>query len=594
MKKNKLLNVLSNIFCNKQNKNKFFSLLFAILFFFVVAVFVVQLLITQYDYSKSILTSNKKIPYNTGWYNKYEKNVTLDNFGPKEGFSTRKYSTYYHKIDYDVTEGSSLCFRTLSTDVKLYIDGKLIIDTPYKHSPLAVDSSGSVWHFYKFNTSDIGKTLTIKIRPFYKDNSCYITNMYVCDSGQYVYKIISENAIFFIFSLLLIIVGVVFMASNILIASTQHISSSSLMYIGCFSIALGLYTATSTHILELIFNNSQAIQTFACMSLYLIVIPSMLFVDNILDLKPKKLVYACQIINICSFTTALILQLTGIADFHETLTLAHLNTAISITSIVILCLIKHNSTVTKEAKETTVKTDTKTNDKRQHKTVRNIIFISTFICIVVDIVMFIKGTPTPGLYSSCNIILIIIYLACISIDNLFSLSNTAEHAKFVKQLAYKDGLTNVGNRTAYIEKIQYIKEHIESYKTVGIVIFDVNNLKCINDTLGHLTGDQLIIDTANLINQSFTEHCTLFRIGGDEFAVIIEAPNSEAIYKVSVMQFNVNVHNHNMFYNKKYKISVAHGSAFYRNNKKISLDEIIKMADKNMYENKQNMKNITN
>ena len=588
----KLYFLIKKFFSNKHNKNRFFTILFAILFTFVVASFVVQLITTNYDYSKSKLTSNNKIPYNTGWYNKYEKNVTLDNFGPKKGFSTRRYSTYYHKIDYNVTEGSSLCFRTASTDVKLYIDGKLILDTPYKHNPFAVDSSGSIWHFYKFNTSDIGKTLTIRIRPFYKDNSCYITNMFICDSGQYIYSIISENALFFIFSLLLIVVGIVFFTSSILIASTQHISSNSLMYIGCFSMALGIYTATSTHLLELIFNNSQAIQTLACMSLYMILIPSMLFVDNILDLKPKKLIYFCQFVNILTFAIALSLQLIGIGDFHETLILSHINTAICIISVVILCIIKFTS---QSANNNTQKENIK-NEKinNQNNIVRIIIFTSTFICICIDLFMFANGTNTPGLYSSCNMIVIIIYLACISIDNLFSLSNTAEHAKFVKELAYKDGLTNIGNRTAYMEKIQHIQKNIESYKTVGIIIFDVNNLKSINDSLGHITGDELIIDTANLIKQSFTEHCTLFRIGGDEFAVVIEAPNSEAIYKVSVMQFNVNVHNHNMFYNKNYKVSIAHGSAFYRSNKSISLDEVIKMADKNMYENKQNMKNTAN
>lgn len=579
-------------FSKIKNKNKLFTILFTILFLFVIGLFCIQLFSTEYQYSKSALVSSKKIPYNTGWYNKYEKDVTLDTFNSKNGYSTKRYSTYYHKIDYNVTEGNSLCFRALSTDVKLYIDNKLVVDTPFKKSIFTVNSSGSIWHFYKFNSTDIGKTLKIKIRPYYNDNACYISNMYVCDSGQYIYNIISENALFFIFSLLLIIVGVVFIISNILISMTQHISSSSLVYIGCFSISLGIYSLTSTHLIELIYNNSPAIQTLSCMSLYLFVIPTMLFVDNILDLKPKKIVYFCQFFNIASFLTAIILQLTGIADFHESLFLSHTNVGLSITSIVTLCFIKKS----KEASEIPLPSSTNntTNEKNQHNKIRNLIFISTFVCVLIDIVMFIRGTTTPGLYTSCNIIFVIIYLACVSIDNLFSLSNTAEHARFVKQLAYKDGLTNIGNRTAYIEKINYIENHIASYKTVGIVIFDVNDLKKINDTFGHITGDELIIDAANLIKQSFTEHCQLYRIGGDEFAVVIEAPNSEAIYKISIMQFNVNVHNHNNFYNKNYKISIAHGSAFYRNNKNITLNEIIKMADKNMYDNKQYMKNNNN
>ena len=82
----------------------------------------------------------------------------------------------------------------------------------------------------------------------------------------------------------------------------------------------------------------------------------------------------------------------------------------------------------------------------------------------------------------------------------------------------------------------------------------------------------------------------IYRIGGDEFAVIIEAPNAEAVCKVSLMQFNVNLHNHNMYYANDYDVTVAHGESFYRENKNITLSDIIKEADKNMYKNKKEMK----
>ena len=62
----------------------------------------------------------------------------------------------------------------------LSITAKQILDTPYKNSIISCKSSGSVWYFYKFKKSDIGKTLRIQIKPYYNDNSCYITEMYVC------------------------------------------------------------------------------------------------------------------------------------------------------------------------------------------------------------------------------------------------------------------------------------------------------------------------------------------------------------------------------------------------------------------------------
>ena len=276
---------------------------------------------------------------------------------------------------------------------------------------------------------------------------------------------------------------------------------------------------------------------------------------------------------------AWILQLLNIADFHETLILSHINMIISVLIIVSLLF--------KSFKD---KDFNSSNESRISKTIRNTIFITTIICVFTDMILFIKGTTTPGFFVSCDLILIIVYLSCLSVINLFKAAKSADHAKFVKELAYKDGLTNIGNRTAYKEKIAYIKEHINSYKAIGIVIFDVNNLKMVNDTYGHLQGDQMIIDAANIISQSFETFSTPYRIGGDEFAVIIEAPNAEAVCKISLMQFNVNIHNHNMFYSKDYDISIAHGEEFYKAGQNITIDEIIKKADMNMYKMKKDMK----
>ena len=100
----------------------------------------------------------------------------------------------------------------------------------------------------------------------------------------------------------------------------------------------------------------------------------------------------------------------------------------------------------------------------------------------------------------------------------------------------------------------------------------------------------VIIATADIISKSFENFSTAYRIGGDEFAVIIDAPNAEAVCKVSLMQFKVNLHNYNMYYTNNYDITVAHGEAFYSKNKNVKFMDIIKEADMNMYKNKKAMK----
>ena len=564
---------------NFKNKTTFFLSLYILQVIILITICIILSITAKQKYSKSTMLKSKEV-FNTGWYTKSRTNITLDKITKDNGFSTKRYSTFEHSIKKNINVGDSLCFRALSTDIKMYIDDKQILDTPYKNSIISCKSSGSVWYFYKFKKSDIGKTLRIQIKPYYDDNSCYITEMYVCDSGQYMYNIFTDNFLFLILSLLLLIIGTIFIVADLYINKMQEISSHALLYIGIFSCMLGIWCSTSTHIIELLTDNSQLVQTLACNSVCLIPFPCVLFLDNLFDLQPKKILHGILYTLISAYFLIWILQLTNIADFHKSLPISYFTIAFSVTIIVILVIKSKKNLPEKSSKQTTIV-----------KTIHNTIFISTAFCVFTDMILFIKGTTTPGLFVSCNLVLIIIYLSFIAIANLFKASKSAYHSKFVQELAYKDGLTNIGNRTAYEEKITYLEKNIDKFKSIGIVIFDLNNLKTINDTYGHLQGDDAIITTANLISQSFSNFCTAYRIGGDEFAVIIEAPNAEAVCKVSLMQFDVNIHNYNMYYANDYDVTVAHGESFYKENKNLSLSDIIKEADTNMYKNKKEMKN---
>ena len=95
-----------------------------------------------------------------------------------------------------------------------------------------------------------------------------------------------------------------------------------------------------------------------------------------------------------------------------------------------------------------------------------------------------------------------------------------------RKMAYTDSLTGVNNSHAYIEA----EEEIDSImaegwmQDFGLVVFDINGLKYINDTRGHEAGDELIIDAANLITESFPGS-PVYRIGGDEFVLFLEGEN---------------------------------------------------------------------
>ena len=155
-----------------------------------------------------------------------------------------------------------------------------------------------------------------------------------------------------------------------------------------------------------------------------------------------------------------------------------------------------------------------------------------------------------------------------------------------RNLAFKDSLTGLKNKLAYIDAENRINYLIGQSKmnSFALVVFDLNNLKKINDSLGHEKGDGYIQKSAALIAKIF-HHSPVFRIGGDEFVAILENQDFTNREKL-VSDFN-DVINENLS-NDEYVVSI--GLSEYNPVKDMRFEEVFFRADKAMYKRKQELK----
>ena len=86
--------------------------------------------------------------------------------------------------------------------------------------------------------------------------------------------------------------------------------------------------------------------------------------------------------------------------------------------------------------------------------------------------------------------------------------------------SYKDALTGVGNKAAYLKRSNELNQQTAEKPEYAIVMVDINNLKTINDEYGHRSGDLYIKGCCHMICEAF-KHSPVYRIGGDEFAVLL-------------------------------------------------------------------------
>lgn len=164
-----------------------------------------------------------------------------------------------------------------------------------------------------------------------------------------------------------------------------------------------------------------------------------------------------------------------------------------------------------------------------------------------------------------------------------------KYINYINGLAYRDGLTGVKNKTAYQEAVKRLEEQIHTDRPAfAVVVLDLNGLKEVNDTCGHDFGDILIIDASRLICKSFP-HSPVFRVGGDEFVVILSGSDFEQ-YPQLLKHFGQAVDDHNRNARPGSHISIARGIAIFNSTSDLTFGDVFKRADNAMYQNKAAMK----
>lgn len=157
-----------------------------------------------------------------------------------------------------------------------------------------------------------------------------------------------------------------------------------------------------------------------------------------------------------------------------------------------------------------------------------------------------------------------------------------------RRLAYTDPLTGVKSKRAYLEAIERIDKGVSdgSIDEFGVIVFDLNGLKTVNDTLGHEEGDRYIKEGSAIICGTFC-HSPVFRIGGDEFVVILEGTDYLK-RDILIAEFEELIEENQ----RSGKVVVSSGIDEFDLSCDTSFSSVFERADKKMYERKCYLKTL--
>ncbi len=149
----------------------------------------------------------------------------------------------------------------------------------------------------------------------------------------------------------------------------------------------------------------------------------------------------------------------------------------------------------------------------------------------------------------------------------------------IRFLSFYDKLTGLYNRAFFEEELQRLDT--KRQLPLAIIIGDVNGLKLTNDVFGHLVGDQLLIETADILTQACRKEDVICRWGGDEFGILLPRTDKEAVEKICQRIYDLCEQSSDIPIN----ISISLGYGIKQNSKQSVID-IIKKAEEQMYRNK--------
>lgn len=473
---------------------------------------------------------------------------------------TRKFEFSMQKIDH---AGQCIKFYTAHMVVRVYADNSLIytIDSP---KPFYEKTPGAVWNFVEI-PSDTEK-VTVILQAVYPEVRQKAINFYIGNLEQMYNKILYGSGLDIVVSLIEMAIGVILILYWSIAHSRLEIEHT-ILYFGIFSFMIGIWAFNESGTLMTIIPIRAACVLISAVSLMLMTPAFVRFVKCFWRVPDRWISDVICILAFINIVVQLILQLTGIRGFRQMFIPTHILLGMAL-------MYMAGATVYAMWKR----------GINQQVIVGILGIIVLLGVLTLDLVHFYLGSFQITFIGNFGVLIYICILVQEAFKQTISQADKARKLEFYRQLATKDMLTDMYNRNSYDE---WVKENVQMSGTL-IITFDLNNLKYCNDTLGHAIGDDYIKNAAGIIAEIFGNFGNCYRIGGDEFCVVIPKQNKiDPEDKLTQLEQEQKKYNAGLEYPY---MQIAYGYAEYDAQTDLDIEDTRSRADKKMYEMKRKMK----
>lgn len=488
------------------------------------------------------------------------------------------YTVYFYAEEYD--ENIVISFKTNFSEVNVLLNDSTIY-TSKNHSKFenkgifSFNAPSSEIHFASINRINEGDKISLKVKNLYDSDICGVSNIFYGRAEDISDAILKNDLLGIMLCVVLFSLAVLMFVFHF--AFKRAIWLRGIRYAAFFAFFAALHALTEGATLSFLLvmgNNSLFIihsLSFAVMFLPLI----MFFSENVQFRTSIRCFHISAIVQAALVIGVLILSAVGAADLHESFWIVEIVGLAQCIFILVILLYDF----------------ARKSERRSSELVLPMIY-TIFVVFAVMGHIFSSGNDISVLFTvSC-----LLFVTVALVINMRSVADTLQLSNEVEEMgkaAFTDALTGVGNTAAYNKKIKHLEVVKVNYKAIAIIQFDINNLKTINDNLGHEQGDKLITDGSGIIYKIFGKVGEVYRTGGDEFVGVICGDRAMAMCDEAILSFERAIDEYNSDESHKFILQIAYGAEYYSNdndNRYLTLKEIQKKADAHMYEKKRDMK----
>ncbi|MBO4616056.1 MAG: GGDEF domain-containing protein [Lachnospiraceae bacterium] len=479
----------------------------------------------------------------------------------KKGFPVSIRST----LPTHIPEKWAMEFLSLYAACEVSVDGE-IINSYGTTLPLTFGKlTGNIRVITELNPSMSGKDITITFTPYYNIHMD-ISGVSFGSIAAVKYSIAIENMVRMAVVISLLIILLIGIGLTIYQAREKNEAGFSLFSNFCFfTMIVIMWVICSSDMPQFYTNANEAVALVSFLSLASVGIPYLGFCAQVL----KRGSRICEVLGIAGWILPII-NIIGFCgrlyDPLEVLILSHLYIGgAAILTLVLAFLNQRGGAETKILLTATI-----------------IISLGFFVGVG-----FYYIAPSQGYAGTVVGLAMVAFVATLFVLVLNRQITYVRERKYLdtyKELAYRDMLTGLNNRAAFDKLFNELPDKYDEGTEVTLFMFDLNNLKRVNDEMGHIEGDRLIKDMSDCLDKTFKNVGTAYRLGGDEFAAVVigSRKNPDKLLR----EFESNVEYCNII--SKGKLSAAKG--YYQKplikNASFARD-LYRYADQAMYADKQ-------